>query len=261
MEVIIKRSSVEVSHLAARIVAHQVKRKPDSVLGLATGATPELMYSSLAHMHRDEKLDFSRVTTFNLDEYVGLAANHPHSYHHYMETNFFSHVNIPKERIHIPDGLAKDIPASCREYEAAIHAAGGIDLQVLGLGTDGHIGFNEPSSSLSSRTRIKTLTEQTVDANRRFFSKGEKVPHHVITMGVGTIREARCCILIAYGEGKADAVARMVEGPITAMVPASVLQLHENTIVIVDEESARNLARRDYYHFVYNNKVAWQRYE
>lgn len=261
MEVIIKRSSVEVSRLAARIVARQVRAKPESVLGLPTGATPELMYADLARMHRDEKLDFRRVTTFNLDEYLGLSPSHPQSYHQYMQRNFFSHVNVPKERIHLPDGLTKDVAAHCREYEDRIRAAGGIDIQVLGLGGDGHIGFNEPSSSLASRTRIKTLTQHTIEANRRFFSKGEKVPYHVITMGVGTIREARCCLLIAYGEAKAAAVAKMVEGPVTAMVPASVLQLHEHTIVLVDEDASKHLARADYYRFVYENKVEWQRYE
>ena len=244
--------------MAARIVARLIMKKPHAVLGLATGQTPLQMYTELARMHREEGLDFSRVTTFNLDEYVGLSPSHPFSYHHYMHTNFFSKVNVSPEAIHIPDGTVDDIPRFCEEYEEAIRRAGGVDLQVLGLGTDAHIGFNEPTSSLASRTRIKTLDNSTVEANRPHFGGGT-VPRHVITMGVETILEARHCIMLAFGTSKARAVARMAEGPLTSMAPASALQMHPHVTTLIDEEAATDLSMRDYYKSVYNHKPAWQR--
>ena len=210
-------------------------------------------------MHERDGLDFSGVTTFNLDEYVGLAPEHPQSYAHYMREHFFCRVNIQPERIHVPNGLAPDLPAHCEAYEAAIREAGGIDLQLLGLGSDGHIGFNEPSSSLGSRTRLKTLTEQTIRDNARFFASPGEVPHHVITMGVGTILDARRCMVLAFGEGKAKAVADMVEGPVTADVPASALQFHPSCALLVDEAAAGRLKRAEYYRWVYANKPDWQR--
>lgn len=260
MEVIIQENENAASFLGARIVAGVIRKKYDCVLGLATGSTPLLLYKELIRLHKQEGLDFERVTTFNLDEYVGLSPSHPASYNSYMWENFFKHINIPKHRIHIPDGLAPDIPAFCKQYEGTIKAAGGIDLQVLGIGTDGHIGFNEPSSSLTSRTRIKTLTKQTREDNAPFFDGEANVPNHVITMGVGTIMDSRNCLLLAFGEKKAEVAAKMVEGPITAMVPASVLQIHPVTIVIVDEAAASKLERADYYRWVYDNKPDWQKY-
>jgi len=261
MEVIIQPSPREVCALAARITATLVRSKPGAVLGLATGGTPRPMYAELVRLHRSENLDFKRVSTFNLDEYVGLGPDHPCSYHKFMAENFFDHVNIPPSQIHIPDGLASDVAAFCQDYEAAIRSAGGIDLQILGIGEEGHIGFNEPSSSLSSRTRIKTLTQKTLDANKRFFAPGEAVPRHVITMGVGTIMEAKRCLLLACGQTKASAVSKMVEGPVTAMAPASALQFHPTAIVIVDDAAASHLALVDYYRSVYRNKPDWQRYD
>jgi glucosamine-6-phosphate deaminase len=259
MEVIIQPDAKIASRVAARIVAHQVREKADSVLGLATGSTPVPLYEELVRMHREDGLDFSRVTTFNLDEYVGLAPDHPQSYCHFMRKHFFGGVNVPEDRIHIPDGLAADIPEHCQEYEEAIARAGGIDLQILGIGSDGHIAFNEPSSSLASRTRIKTITERTLKDNARFFERLEDVPRHVITMGVATIMEARTCLLMAFGESKAWAVAKAVEGPLTAMSPASMLQLHKDTRVIVDEAAASQLGRTEYYRWVYDHKPAWQK--
>jgi glucosamine-6-phosphate deaminase len=258
MEIIILPTAEEASEVAARMVARQVLEKPHSVLGLATGSTPCRLYQSLARKHRAEGLDFSRVTSFNLDEYVGLAPEHPASYHGFMQENLFSHVNIPHERIHIPDGLAADIPAHCAAYEQAIREAGGIDLQILGLGSDGHLGFNEPGSSLASRTRIKTLTERTRSDNAGFFTANEQVPHHVITMGLGSIMESRMCLLLAFGKGKAEAVAASVEGPVTANVPGSLLQFHPRTKVLLDTEAASLLTRADYYQWVYQNKPSWQ---
>ena len=260
MEIIIQPSAEAASILAARIIAQLVRRKPDAVLGLATGSTPLATYRALVHMHREEGLDFSRVTTFNLDEYVGLPPEHPQSYHAFMEEHLFRHLNIPRERIHIPNGLAADVPAECAAYEAAIVAAGGIDLQLLGIGTDGHIGFNEPSSSLASRTRIKTLTAQTRQDNARFFGSAAEVPLHVITMGVGTIMDARQVLLLAFGERKAPAIAAAVEGPITAMNPASILQMHPVAKCLADEPAAARLTRLEYYRWVYEHKPQWQRF-
>lgn len=260
MEVVIQPTAEAASRIAAHIVANLVREKPACVLGLATGSTPLAMYRELVRMHREEGLDFSRATTFNLDEYVGLPPAHPQSYHAFMRENFFAHVNVAGERVHIPDGLAADIPAECAAYEAKIHAAGGIDLQVLGIGSEGHIGFNEKSSSLASRTRIKTLTEQTRRDNARFFGSAAEVPLHVITMGVGTIMETREVLLLAFGENKARAVAAAVEGPITAMNPASILQMHPVAKALLDEEAASALTLREYYRWVYERKPAWQRF-
>ena len=225
MEIIIKPTVAEAQMETANIFRRQIKHKPDSVLGLATGSTPIGVYALLVRMRERGELDFSQVSTFNLDEYVGLEASHPCSYREFMREHLFGKVNLASARIHFPDGMAKDVPLHCAEYEAQMTRAGGIDLQLLGIGREGHIGFNEPSSSLASRTRIKTLTPQTVQDNARFFGSADKVPRHVITMGVGTIMETRHCLMLATGEAKADAVARMAEGPITADLPASILQM------------------------------------
>ena len=176
-----------------------------------------------------------------------------------MWENLFQHINIARENVHIPDGNAKDIPKSCAKYEQQIKAAGGIDLQVLGIGTNGHIGFNEPTSSLASRTRIKTLTQQTLKENARFFGSEDRVPRHVITMGIGTILEARQNLLLAFGQGKARAIADAVEGPVSSLNPASVLQMHPVTQICLDEPAAGQLKRADYYRWVYDNKPDWQR--
>ena len=259
MEVIITPSAREASAEAARIAAALIRANPRAVLGLATGGTPLGFYDELAAAHARGDLDFSQVTTFNLDEYVGLSPHHPQSYAHFMREHFFSRVNIPPVRIHIPDGLAPDIPGHCAAYEAAIRDAGGIDLQLLGIGSDGHIGFNEPGSSLGSRTRLKTLAGRTIRDNARFFPSPDEVPRHVITMGVGTILDARRCLVLAFGEAKAAAVADMVEGPVTASVPASALQFHASCALLVDEPAAALLKRADYYRWVYANKPEWQR--
>lgn len=252
MEIIIQPTSEEATAVAADLIARLLRRKPDAVLGLATGSTPQLLYRQLI----ERRLDWSRITTFNLDEYLGLAPEHPQSYHYFMWDNLFSHINVRPENVHIPDGLTRDVAAFCDDYERRIRAAGGIDLQLLGIGSDGHIGFNEPSSSLASRTRIKTLTETTRRDNARFFASADEVPKHVITMGIGTIMEARTNVLLAFGEKKAQAVAEAVEGPITAMHPASVLQMHRTTKFCLDEAAASALKRADYYRWVYANKPA-----
>ena len=260
MEIVIQPTAEAASIVAARIIAQLERRKPDAVLGLATGSTPLPMYRELVRMHREDGLDFARIRTFNLDEYVGLPHEHPQSYHASMQENVFRHINVPRENIRIPNGLAADVPAECAAYEAAIRAAGGIDLQVLGIGTDGHIGFNEPSSSLASRTRIKTLTERTRSDNARFFGSADEVPIHVITMGVGTIMDARQVVMLAFGEGKAKAIADAVEGPVMAMNPASILQMHPVAKCLIDSAAAAKLARLEYYHWVYDHKPQWQRF-
>lgn len=259
MEIIIKENAQAASEAAARVVARLVREKPNAVLGLATGSTPLMLYREMIRLHQEEELDFSRVVTFNLDEYIGLPREHAQSYHTFMWENLFSQINIQPENVHLPDGMATDVPASCAAYEREIIAAGGIDLQVLGIGSDGHIGFNEPTSSFASRTRIKTLTQQTVQDNARFFGGDEsKVPHHCITMGIGTIMDARMNIMLAFGEGKAAAIAETVEGAISSMMPASILQHHPVAKVFIDEGAASALKLSDYYRWVYNGKPEWQ---
>lgn len=260
MEIVIQPDAQTASATAARLISHLLREKPNAVIGMATGNTPILLYNELVRKHREGHIDFSRVTTFNLDEYVGLPPEHPASYHSFMFKHFFDHVNIPRGNIHIPDGLAHDIPSFCDAYEAAIRAAGGIDLQILGIGTEGHIGFNEPTSSLASRTRIKTLTPRTRRDNAYLFGGEEKVPKHVLTMGIGTIMEARQCMLLAFGTSKAHAIARTVEGPVTSMMPASILQLHPVAKAFLDEGAAGQLQNTAYYRWVYDGKPEWQRF-
>lgn len=250
MRVIIEPDMSHVSRRAARFVSGLVRRKPTCVLGLATGSTPLGLYAELIRLHQEEGLDFSRVVTFNLDEYVGLDGTHAQSYRHFMDQNLFQHVNLDLRNTHVPDGRALDFEAHCEHYERMIREEGGIDLQVLGIGTDGHIAFNEPGSSLGSRTRLKTLTSETVRDNARFFGTETDVPRQAITMGVGTILESRQCLLLAAGKSKAQAIRDTIEGPVTAQVTASALQLHRDVITVIDEEAAELLARREYYRTV-----------
>lgn len=257
MEIIIESDSDAVSKLAASRVAALVRAKPNAVLGLATGRTPKQLYAELVRLHKDEKLDFSHVTTFNLDEYAGLPASDPNSYRYYMDTELFNHINIKPERTHVPDGCSADIPAMCAAYERRIVEAGGIDLQVLGVGSGGHIGFNEPTSSFASRTRIKTLAYTTRRDNGSFFGGVEKVPKHVVTMGIGTIMESREILLLAVGGVKAGIMSKIVEGPVSALVPGSILQFHPNAKVLLDNQAASELSLTTYYKYVYVNKPAW----
>lgn len=254
MEVVILDSYEAISKEAAKIVQKLVQNKPNCVLGLATGSTPLGLYQELIRMHKEEGLDFSKVSTFNLDEYYGIPHSHSQSYHTFMHENFFNHINIQPERIYLPSGTADDVKAFCQWYEDEIKRIGGIDLQILGIGRDGHIAFNEPGSSLGSRTRIKTLTEETIEDNARFFGSKAEVPRYAITMGVGTITEAKEIILLASGESKAATIAQAIEGPMTAWVTASILQLHPKTTFILDNAAASKLKRYDYYKWVYDNK-------
>lgn len=227
---------------------------------MATGSTPLLLYRELIRLHKEEGLDFSQVTTFNLDEYIGLPADHEQSFRRFMNENLFEHINIKMENTHVPDGTATDVLATCADYEQAIVDAGGIDLQVLGIGSDGHIGFNEPISSFASRTRIKTLTPKTVADNARFFCGDEsRVPKHCITMGIATIMDARRIVVLAFGANKAAAVASAVEGPVASIVPASILQHHQLAKVFIDEAAAVDLKLADYYRWAYEGKPDWQK--
>ncbi len=250
MKIIVKKTYEDIGKEAAGIIKAELSRNRGLVLGLPTGGTPVSLYSELIRLHKDEGLDFSGVTTFNLDEYVGLGPKHLRSFNRFMHEHFFDHVNIKKENINIPDGLASDLQSHCREYEEKIASAGGIDLQVLGIGRDGHIAFNEPGSSLGSRTRVKTLAEETIQDNSRFFKKKEDVPIFAVTMGVGTIMEARRIMLLGSGTLKADVISRFVEGPVTSEVTASILQIHPDITVVLDSEAAHRLNRLKYYDWV-----------
>ena len=238
MEIKIVNDNQAVSEKAAAIVAAMVERKSDAVLGLATGSTPEGMYSCLVQMYREQKIDFGRVTTFNLDEYFGLAADHPQSYYCYMHQHFFYHVNIDKGRIHLPSCAEEEVEQYCLEYDQKIVAAGGIDLQVLGIGTNGHIGFNEPESHLTAQTHLVNLSSETIEANSRFFDSAAAVPRQAVTMGMASIMHAAKIMLLATGAGKAKAVQQMCSGKISTGLPASLLQLHRDVILLVDAEAA-----------------------
>lgn len=241
MKIIVTKNYDALSQKAAEIIKEKIIKKPNLVLGLATGSTPLRLYRELVRMHQDDALDFSLVTTFNLDEYVGLTRDHAQSYYYFMWENLFKSINIQKENIFIPDGLALDIVKFCTEYETEILKRDGIDLQVLGIGRDGHIGFNEPDEPFTSRTHRTKLTEMTIQDNARFFKNKEEVPREAITMGIGTIMDAKEILFLANGEHKAEIVARALQGEITQMVPASVLQKHQNLTVILDQEAAGNV--------------------
>ncbi len=238
MNIIVVNDYNEMSCQAARILAAQLHEKPRSVLGLATGGTPVGMYGELVRMHQGDSLDFSQATSFNLDEYVGLGAEHPCSYRHYMAEHLLNQVNLPADHVHIPNGLAEDLRAECQAYEDKIHAHGPVDLQVVGIGHNGHIGFNEPGTSFASRTHLVDLTERTVAANARYFSSTGDVPIRAISMGIATIMEARRIVLLASGADKADILAAALHGPVTEDVPASILQHHPQVTCILDREAA-----------------------
>ncbi len=248
MLLVLKPNKEELGREAARIIANAVGRNPLLRLGLATGSTMLGVYKELARLHREDHLDFSRVITFNLDEYLGLSATHTQSFHHFMQETFFSQVNVLPANIHIPDGtITGNYDKYCCSYEQSIRDAGGIDLQILGIGRNGHIGFNEPTSSLGSRTRLKVLSKETIDDNRKFFASGETIPECAITMGIGTILEARRILLLASGASKATPIAQAIEGPVTASITASALQLHPDVTFLVDQQAGAQLKHHDYY--------------
>ncbi|MDY6268234.1 MAG: glucosamine-6-phosphate deaminase [Selenomonadaceae bacterium] len=244
MRIIATDTYKEMSIEATKIVAGQVYLKPTSVLGLATGSTPEGMYENLVAVHKTIGLDFSQVTTFNLDEYVGMAPDNPQSYHYFMHEHFFDQVNVKPENIYIPDGMADDIPASCKAYDALIREKGGIDLQVLGIGRNAHIGFNEPDVKFEATTHKVKLDDETIQANARFFEDEKEVPRYAISMGIKTIMLARHVILLANGWEKAEAVKKAVCGSVSPAAPASILQLHQDVTVIVDSAAASMLPEK-----------------
>jgi glucosamine-6-phosphate deaminase len=260
MEVIIKPDAGSAALLVARIMARELRLNPHLVMGLATGRTMESVYALLVGMHEGEGLDFSLSRTFNLDEYVGLPPEHGGSYRYYMNRHLFGRVNVDPRNTHLPNGMARDLDAECVRYEEDIRRFGGIDLQLLGLGQAGHIGFNEPLSALRSRTRVKALTPATIQQNAPLFDGPGKVPRRAITMGVGTILECRRCILLATGADKAEIIAKAVEGPITSMISATALQLHARCTVVVDGPAASRLQGADYYRWVFANEPEWQEF-
>ena len=244
MRVIIVKTVEEMGKRTAQLIAEEMNKHFTPVLGLATGSTPISVYKELIRMNKEEGLDFSTTITFNLDEYVGLAPNHDQSYRYFMNKNLFDHININKKNTHLPDGLAKDIEKFCRDYEEMIADVGGIDIQLLGIGANGHIAFNEPGTSLASLTQMAILTQRTIEDNARFFKRKEDVPTKALTMGIGTILNAKKVVLVANGANKADAIAKSVEGPITSMVPASALQLHRFATFVITEDAASKLTLR-----------------
>lgn len=247
MKVLILPDAQSAAQKVADLTAQTIIQRGKTVLGLATGSTMERVYADLIARHKHNALSFAEVTTFNLDEYIPLGAQNPQSYHQTMAQLLFSHVDIAPHNTHLPRGDAGDLEVEAARYEQLIANAGGIDVQLLGIGQNGHIGFNEPTSSLGGRTRIKTLTRQTRKANARFFADPEDVPRHAITMGIGNILEARHCVLLALGTGKAQAVARMIEGPLGADCPATALQLHPKATIVLDRDAANALKLLDYY--------------
>ncbi len=258
MEVVIAPEA-QLAALAADAVERLLRAKPAAVLGLATGSSPLRVYDELARRHAESGLSFAQARGFMLDEYVGLPADHPERYRTVIERDIVSRVDFAPGAVQGPDGLAEDLTAACAAYEAAIADAGGVDLQILGIGTDGHIAFNEPGSSLASRTRIKTLTRQTREDNARFFGGDlDKVPHHCLTQGLGTIMSARHLVLLATGRHKAEAVHQLVEGPVSAMWPATIMQHHPHATVLVDDAAAGRLQLADYFRQTYAAKPAWQ---
>ena len=259
MEVIVQPTPDDVARVAADVVADTVARRPGAVLGLATGSSPLGVYAELARRVAAGELDPSGVTAFALDEYVGLPPGHPQGYAAVVAREVTGPLRLDPARVHVPDGGAADLEAAAEEYERAIAAAGGVDVQLLGIGANGHVGFNEPTSSFGSRTRIKTLTERTRADNARFFASPGEVPLHCLTQGLGTILAARRLLLVAQGEAKAGAVAAAVEGPLTSMCPASALQLHPRVTVVVDEAAASRLTLLDHYRHVHAAKPASQR--
>jgi glucosamine-6-phosphate isomerase len=259
MEVVVVRTPEDAAPIVADAYTRLLERRPDAVLGLATGSTPLVVYRELIRRHREEGLSFARARAFLLDEYVGLPAGHPERYRTFIEREFTGQVDFRSDAVQGPDGLADDLQAAGPEYDRAIREAGGIDLQILGIGSDGHLAFNMPMSSLASRTRLKTLTTKTRQDNARFFGGDiEQVPRLCLTQGLGTIMECRHAVMLGFGWRKAQAVAECVEGAVAARWPASILQLHQHATVVVDEEAASQLRFVGYYVDTFAGKPDWQ---
>ena len=250
MQVVILKDTDAVAEYGAQLFIKQLAKKTDAVLGLATGSTPVALYQKLIAANKRGEVSFKDSCSFNLDEYLGLAGDHPQSYRYFMQQQLFDHIDIDAAQTFVPAGDTDNPIAACQDYEDMIREKGGIDIQLLGIGTNGHIGFNEPSSGLMSRTRVKTLAPATISDNARFFSADEEQPHLSITMGIGTILDSRQSVLLATGAAKASAIAATVEGPLTAACPASALQMHPNSVVVIDEEAASKLENTEFYKHV-----------
>lgn len=243
MKIIVTKNYEELSRKAGNLFASQLILKTNAVIGLATGSSPVGMYKELIRIYQAGDIDFDEVVSFNLDEYIGLSPDNEQSYHYFMKENLFNHINIRPENIHIPSGIAVDMKVAAKSYDNMIEEAGGIDIQILGIGNNGHIGFNEPDVKFEARTHIVELEKETIEANSRFFDSVEEVPTQAISMGIKNIMQSRKIVLIASGEGKAKVVQQMIEGPITPELPASVLQLHPDVTIILDQEAASLLTR------------------
>jgi glucosamine-6-phosphate deaminase len=241
MNVVVVKNYYEISIQSAQLIAKQITKKKNSVLGLATGQSPVGMYQELIKMFKRGDIDFSEVRTFNLDEYYGLPSKHPQSYHYYMWDTFFKYINIKKENIHLLNGATENIKEECNQYEILIQKHGGIDLQILGIGDNGHLGFNEPAIGLNSKTHLVNLSEETIQANSQYFDDIQKIPRQALTMGIGTIMKAKKIVLLANGRKKSQAIERTIHGPVSTEVPATVLQLHNNVLLIIDEEAASQI--------------------
>lgn len=245
MRIIVCKNYDEMSQKAAQIIAGQINLKPNSVLGLATGSTPEGMYKELIKMYDNKMVDFSEVSSFNLDEYYQLPKESDQSYDYFMKEHLFNHVNVKRENIHIPNGMTENVEEECVNYDKKISAAGGIDVQVLGIGHNAHIGFNEPSLNFERGTNLVDLKESTIEANSRYFDSRDDVPKKALTMGIGTIVKSKKILLLASGEGKAEAIYKTVCGNVTPEIPSSILQFHDDVVVIIDEAAASKLDRKD----------------
>lgn len=241
MKLHVVKDSVEGSKKAADLIKNIIEEKNDAVLGLATGSTPIEMYKNLIEMYNNGEISFKDVKTINLDEYLGLAGDHEQSYRYFMDENLFNHVDINKDNTAVPNGLAEDYDQHVADYEAMIDALGGQDCQVLGVGINGHIGFNEPSENLELKTHVEDLTESTIEANKRFFESANDVPKKAISMGIGSIFKAKKILVLAFGETKADAIKALEDSKITTMIPVTLLKLHPDVTVIVDEAAASKL--------------------
>lgn len=246
MKMVVKRDSEEISNVAAVEIMNLINEKPNSILGLATGSTPIGTYKRLIEFYGLNKIDFSKVTTFNLDEYRGLNGEHPQSYRYFMNNTLLNHINIDKKNTYIPNGVAKDIDKECKDYDNLIESKGGIDLQILGIGNNGHIGFNEPGEFLYVGTHLTNLSEDTIKANSRFFNSVEEVPTQAITMGIGGIMKAKRIILLASGKNKANIVSELFKEKLSTRIPASMLHVHPNCTIILDEEAA-SLLNKEFY--------------
>jgi glucosamine-6-phosphate deaminase len=241
MNVVIAKNYQELSIQAAQLVTEQITNKRDTILGLATGQTPVGMYQELVRKFQEGEINFSDVITFNLDEYYSLPPNHPQSYHYFMWNTFFQYINIKKENVHLLNGVTENVDEECRHYESLIQKNSGIDLQILGIGDNGHLGFNEPALGLNSKTHLANLSEETIQANSKYFKDIEEVPRQALTMGIGTIMKAEKIILLASGPKKAHVIERTINGPVSTEVPATVLQLHSDVTLLIDQEAATHL--------------------